>query len=334
MLNCHTERSRSVVSVSHNLEQNMKYIIYIFTFLFFAISVNAQDNIEFKKLENAVLAGGTLLRVEAFPSENIKLRPVDVWLPENYTADKKYAVLYMHDGQNLFDATTTWNKQEWMVDEWATKLMNSGEVKDFIVVGVHNIPQIRWQDLYPEKAMDFMPTKVRDSLITIAKESNFNVNFKGDEYLSFIVDELKPVIDKQFSVLTNKENTFVAGSSMGGLMSMYAVSEYPDVFGGAGCLSTHWPGAMPSPNNPHPVAIFDYMKKNLPEAGTHKLYFDYGNKTLDQYYPKYAPNVDDILKEKGYTDTDSKNLFFEGTNHSEHSWNQRLNQPFVFLLGK
>uniref|UniRef100_UPI003F6C17FF alpha/beta hydrolase-fold protein n=1 Tax=Polaribacter sp. TaxID=1920175 RepID=UPI003F6C17FF len=74
-------------------------------------------------LEKAVLAGGKIIRVDSFPSKLITPRPVDVWLPENYSENKKYAVLYMHDGQNLFDATTTWNKQEWMIDEVATKLM-------------------------------------------------------------------------------------------------------------------------------------------------------------------------------------------------------------------
>jgi hypothetical protein len=71
----------------------------------------------------------------------------------------------------------------------------------------------------------------------------------------------------------------------------------------------------------------------LPKAGNHKLYFDYGNKTLDAHYPQYASRVDEILKSKGYTEQNSKNLFFEGTDHSENSWNQRLDQPLIFLLG-
>ena len=72
--------------------------------------------IEFKTVEDAKLASGKLLRVEDFPSEYIMPRPVDIWLPEDYSEDKKYNVLYMHDGQMLFDSTTTWNKQEWKVD--------------------------------------------------------------------------------------------------------------------------------------------------------------------------------------------------------------------------
>jgi esterase/lipase superfamily enzyme len=293
-----------------------------------------QAKIEAKVLENALLAGGKLIRVDSFPSKNIVPRPVDVWLPENYSSAKKYAVLYMHDGQNLFDANTTWNKQEWMIDENATKLMNEGTVKDFIVVGIHNIPKIRWQDLYPEKAMDFLSKEDKETMYAEAKKTNFSTNLKGDEYLKFLVKELKPYIDKTYSVFTNKENTFVAGSSMGGLMSMYAVAEYPTIFAGAACFSTHWVGGSPKENNPLPVAIFNYLEANLPDSESHKMYFDYGNKTLDAFYPQYAPKVDSIFKNGGYDDTNFKNLYFEGTDHSERSWQKRLEFPLTFLLKK
>ena len=113
------------------------------------IKSNNLSNINATVIDNAVLAGGKLIRIDSFPSKYIQPRPVDVWLPENYLDNKKYAVLYMHDGQMLFDATKTWNKQEWMIDEVATKLMREGVTKDFIVVAIHNISQIRWQDLKP-----------------------------------------------------------------------------------------------------------------------------------------------------------------------------------------
>ena len=313
----------------------MKRLILLFPVLF-GMAFNGQSQsteVNFKQLPDAVLYEGTLHRVDSFPSKYITPRPVDVWLPKGYSKEKSYAVLYMHDGQNLFDSTTTWNKQEWKVDDWASRLMNDKKTEDFIVVGIHNIPKIRWQDLFPEKAMDYMDKTVRDSLVALANKNNFNVDFKGDDYLKFIVEELKPVIDTTFATLPEKANTFVAGSSMGGLMSMYAISEYPDVFAGAACLSTHWVGAMPMENNPYPEAIFSYMEANLPSAESHKLYFDYGNQTLDAYYPKFAPRVDEILKMKGYTETNATNLFFEGTDHSEKSWNKRLDQPLLFLLG-
>ena len=79
------------------------------------------------------LGSGSIRRIDSFPSKNIVPRPVDIWLPDGYSKDKKYAVLYMHDGQMLFDSLTTWNKQEWKVDEWAGQLQKEGKTKDLIV---------------------------------------------------------------------------------------------------------------------------------------------------------------------------------------------------------
>lgn len=294
----------------------------------------SKPTIKAYELTSAALAAGKLIRVDSFPSKNIKPRPVDIWLPANYSNDKKYAVLYMHDGQNLFDSLSTWNKQEWRIDEVATELMQKKITRDFIVVGIHNIPQIRWLDLFPEKAMKNLSDKEIKEAQSISNTKVELKDFKGDDYSHFLVKELKPYVDKTYSVYTNKENTFVMGSSMGGLMSMYAISEYPTVFQGAACVSTHWVGAMPRENNPFPKAIFKYVSENVPDAKSHKIYFDYGNQTLDQYYPQYAAQVDSIYQCKGYTEKNYKNLFFEGTNHSERSWQKRVDMPLTFLLKK
>ena len=311
----------------------MKYRFFLFMFLF-VFQMKAQTSIVSNKIEIAVLEAGQLIRVKSFPSMFVESRPVDVWLPEGYSLEKKYAVLYMHDGQNLFDETTTWNKQEWQIDEVATRLMKEGVTRDFIVVAVHNIPSIRWQDLFPEKAMNFVPKEQKEALYAEAKKNNFNVNLNGDNYLKFIVEELKPYIDYTYSVLTDKQNTFVMGSSMGGLMSMYAVSEYPDIFQAGACVSTHWVGATPSKTNPLPSAIFAYLEENIPGSENHRMYFDYGNKTLDQFYPQYAPKVDAIFTKAGYTKENFKNFFFKGTDHSEKSWQKRVDVPLTFLLKK
>ena len=167
-----------------------------------------------------------------------------------------------------------------------------------------------------------------------AKENTITIDFKGDEYLKFLVYEIKPYIDATYSVYSNKENTFVAGSSMGGLMSMYAISEYPTIFQGAACISTHWVGAMAEENNPFPSAIFRYVAANVPDAKSHKLYFDYGDQTLDRHYPKYASTVDSVYTNRGYSVANFRNLFFPGTDHSEKSWQKRIHIPLNFLLKK
>ena len=92
------------------------------------IENSVSETQEFVKFD-ASLSSGELMRLKAYPSKYIKSRPVDVWLPNTYTEDKKYSVLYMHDGQMLFDGPSTWNKQEWEVDEWASKLMEEEKLK-------------------------------------------------------------------------------------------------------------------------------------------------------------------------------------------------------------
>ena len=287
---------------------------------------------EYHELEDVNLASGKLLRIDAMPSKYITPRPVDIWLPDNYNNNKKYRVLYMHDGQMLFDANSTWNKQEWEVDEWMSKLSKEHNINDVLVVAIHNIAEERWQDLFPQKAFNYLPEDKQNNVDDISGNRGYVLN--GDNYLRFMVKELKPYIDSHFSTKSDRENTVVMGSSMGGLMSMYAYSEYPDVFSGAACLSTHWVGAQQKDENPFPKAIFSYMENDLQESGDNRIYFDYGNLTLDAHYPQYAPRVDEILNMKGYTDENSRNLFFEGTNHSENAWNKRLDKPLLFLLGE
>lgn len=309
-----------------------------FLLLFSACKNEPKQTTEIKRINPVKITenitGGFLERYTNFKTDFIKPRTVDVWLPNNYSTNKKYAVLYMHDGQMLFDSTTTWNKQEWKVDEWASKLQNEALTQNFIVVAIHNIAEIRWQDLFPEKAFSNLNKEEKTLISTQKNEIKQTSNLSGDNYLKFLVKELKPFIDSQYATLPSKEHTFVAGSSMGGLMSMYAICEYPEVFGGAACMSTHWPGAAPIDNNPLPKAIFTYVKNNVPNAKKHKLYFDYGTETLDAHYPQYASTVDSIFLNNGYTASNYKNLKFEGTDHSENSWNKRLNEPLTFLLKK
>lgn len=276
---------------------------------------------------------GTLLRIEDFPSHYIPPRQVDIWLPESYSNAKKYAVLYMHDGQMLFDSTTTWNHQEWKVDEISSRLMKDSITKDFIVVAPYNINELRHSEYFPQKPFESLSKFVRDSLFEQAKKDNFKMEtVTSDNYLSFIVNELKSYIDANYSVMTDRENTFVAGSSMGGLISMYAICEYPEVFGAAACLSTHWPGTNPNDGDLLADTFFEYMKTHVPSPKTHRFYFDYGTETLDEFYPKYAKTVDQIFKDKGYDHSNFRNRKFEGADHSEKAWQKRLDIPLTFLL--
>lgn len=283
------------------------------------------------------ISSGSLIRFPSFKSQFVDLRNVDVWLPEGYSKKQKYAVLYMHDGQMLFDAESTWNKQSWEVDEVAGKLISEGKTQKFIVVGIWNNGMKRHPEYFPQKPYEnFNGTQkkiISDILIKMGK-INSEFNPVSDNYLKFIITELKPFIDKNFNTNPNRSHTFIAGSSMGGLISMYAICEYPKVFGGAACLSTHWTGIYQNNDNPIPDAFVYYLKNNLPNPKNHKLYFDYGDKTLDSLYKPSQERVDRILLEKGYSNINWKTSYFPGKDHSEKSWKERINIPLEFLLKK
>ena len=281
-------------------------------------------------------ASGRIERLHDFASEYISARNVDIWLPPGYSDKQKYAVLYMHDGQMLFDAAITWNKQEWRADEVAAKLMAEGKVRPFIIVGVHNSGKTRHSDYFPQKPFKSLPEATRSALLQAnrnAGQALFGSDIASDAYLKFLVEELKPYIDGNYSVYTDAAHTALMVSSMGGLISMYAISEYPGVFGSAACISTHWPGAVPSDDNPIPDTFFSYMRENLPDPASHRLYFDYGTATLDAFYPPLQAKADAVLREKGYSAGNWQTHAFPGAEHSENAWSARLDIPLQFLFG-
>jgi len=284
------------------------------------------------------VSSGTLERIENLSSKYITARNIDVWLPENYSVSKKYAVLYMHDGQMLYDSETTWNKQAWEVDAIMGKLLQENIIQDVIVVGIWNGGVTRHIDYFPQKPFESLTKNKQDSIYKANRSNGQSVFNNGkinsDNYLKFIVQEVKPMIDKKYSVYTDKAHTFVAGSSMGGLISLYAICEYPKIFGGAACLSTHWPGIFALEHNPIPDAFFEYLKKHLPNPKGHKIYFDYGTATLDAMYQTLQTKADAIMKAKGYGTSNWMTRKFEGDDHSEKSWSKRFAIPMEFLLGK
>lgn len=281
------------------------------------------------------VSSGKVQRFDSFKSEFIDARNIDVWVPDDYSIDDKYAVLYMNDGQMLFDSTKTWNKQSWEVDEVASKLMAESLTKKFIVVGIWNNEKKRHAEYLPQKVYDSLSQQQKDIMAeTLQKTGRIVDSFSplADNYLKFIVGELKPFIDKNFSVKKDRKNTFIAGSSMGALISLYAICEYPDVFGGAACISTHWTVIYTTENNPIPDAIASYLKTHLPKPRTHKIYFDYGDQTLDALYKPLQEKVDIIMEQRGYTSKNWITKYFPGADHSEKSWHARLESPLLFLF--
>ena len=280
--------------------------------------------------ENTIptVSQGTLERFPQFESQFIPARDVAVWLPEGYQTGDSCDVLYMHDGNMLFDATTTWNRQEWRVDEVMDSLIQAGRIRPCIVVGIYNTDD-RLTEYYPDKTKQYVPEA--------AQEKAKTDKLAGDAYLRFIVEELKPFIDERYKPLTSREHTFMMGSSMGGLISLYALCEYPQVFGGVACLSTHLSmGHLPDgfDGEEWATGFRDYVSQHLPEADGSLLYMDHGTEDFDADYGEYQELLDRVIKGKGWDDEHYKSLVFEGDGHNETCWSKRLDQPLLFLLGK
>jgi predicted alpha/beta superfamily hydrolase len=271
---------------------------------------------------------GSLVHYDSFSSEFVEQRPFDVWLPEGYDPESsdRYAVVYMHDGQFLFDHPTSpyfgtvWI---WDVDKAMTRLIREHKIRPAIVVSIWNLPDTK-------RRTEYMPQKpVTEEAGLALKAEGSDVTreaISSDNYLRFLVEELKPFIDENYATYTDPANTFVIGSSMGGMISAYAIAEYPDVFGGSACMSTHFSMAG--------GVVLDWYQSHWPDAGTNRVYFDFGTETLDADYEPYQLLMDDVMRAKGFQENvDWMTRKYEGHDHSPKYWRERLHIPLEFLLG-
>ena len=282
------------------------------------------------------VAAGTIVDLGVVQSKFTDPRRVVVWLPSGYDPKgAKQAVLYMHDGQNLFDTKTAGYGMEWQIDETLDRLIREKKVRPTIVVGIWSTPK-RLQEYVPSKAFNGLPAEYRDKVRAL-----YGGEPLSDGYLQFLVKELKPAIDARFNVKTDRANTAIMGSSMGALISLYAIDEYPDVFGAAGMVSTHWPLVINPDDKPVSDAQYEavsstferYLSPALPDPRSHRLYFDHGSETLDSVYARYQDRVDAVVERRGYRQwSNTLSLSFPGQKHNEISWASRVAVPLQFLL--
>lgn len=251
-------------------------------------------------------------------------RRVDIWLPPQYESEteRNFPVLYMHDGQNLF-RRHKFILRTWGVAEHITELSQREVVPPIIVVGIWNTSN-RMGDYLPQKPLASVEAQTK--LLKFSKKYHYNIGEQvSDTYLKLIVDKIKPMVDKRFRSLSSYQHTGIMGSSMGGLISLYALLEYPQVFGMAGCLSTHWPICG--------EYLLPYLEKVLPPPGDHRIYFDHGSEGLDKMYAPYQQKVDRLMQKKGYVEeTDWLSRVYPGDDHNEKAWSNRLDVPLKFLF--
>lgn len=240
-------------------------------------------------------------------------RDIIVYLPPGYEQEKKkrYAVLYLHDGQNLFDGATSYIPgMEWRVDETAQALIASGEIKPLIIVGVYNAGK--------DRVDEYTPTK----------DAKVGQGGKADLYGRMLVEELKPFIDAQYRTLRGPKETGLGGSSLGGLVSLYLGMKYPQVFGKLAVVS--------------PSVWWDKRKivgdvQALGRRPRLRIWMDIGTKEGDtpENATKDTRALRDALVFKGWKEnSDLKYFEAEGAEHNEKAWSERVAAMLKFLFGK
>lgn len=257
---------------------------------------------------------------------------VTLWLPPGYDADKarRYPVVYMQDAQNLFFPKRSNFNKVWAADKAALGLIEERKVAPFIIVGIDHPGKLRYQR--------YFPAKVPEKNLAAAMAS-FAGAPQGDGYVKFMADELKPLIDRDYRTRPQPRFTAVAGSSMGGLISLYTLAERPDVFGKAAAISTH--SLLVGPENiAQAPALGDtvkgswrtYLYNQLRAPKGRKLWMDHGTATLDQYYGPYQQVIDAEVRRLGWNDRNFQSRVYEGAEHEENAWARRLPEIFGWLL--
>lgn len=309
---------------------NIHFIICAFVYICTvnAYTLIAEDTM-FSGNSAPQVSWGKCIRIDRFPSSFVQPRTIDILLPNGYNPQHTYHVIYMHDGQMLFDSTYTWNHQEWRIDEVFEQYQDS--LYETIIVGMWNNNEFRHAEYFPQKAL----TYIHDSTTSLFLSEKFKGKALADNYLHFIVDELKPFIENVFSVSKKPEHTMMMGSNMGGLISLYALCEYPHIFGAAAGLSTNWIGTTSSDNEDIPRGLLAYVSHNLPKADLkRKFYTDHGTIGLDSLYQPWQIHIDSLFLSKGYDHTQYMSAIFEDADHNEEALSQRLYIPLLFLLKK
>ncbi len=227
-------------------------------------------------------------------SAGLRPRDVLVWLPAGYgeRPGQHYPVLYMHDGRQVFDPTTSTHGVDWGVDETATALIGQGRMRPVIVVAVDN---------------------------TGARAEEYGDTPLGRSYRDFVVNHLKPFVDRTYRTLPGREHTAVMGASMGGLVSFLLIWEHPDVFSAAGCLSP---------------AFFPPLIERIREEGSPalpiRIYLDNGGRGLEQRLQPGCDAMLPILNAK--QNVELMWLHDPEAEHSESAWGHRVWIPLSWFF--
>jgi predicted alpha/beta superfamily hydrolase len=238
-------------------------------------------------------------------------RTLRVWLPEGYELqpDRRYPVLYMHDGQNCFDRSTSAVGQEWKIDETLTNLIREGTVEPLIVVGIDNGGSER----------------IRDYTYS-ASPPNTTRGGNGDRYARFVIGEVIPFIEKNYRARVDRTDRFIGGSSLGGLVSIEIARRHPDVFGGVIAMS---PTLLWSES-----ALLNELELDASSLTSTRLWIDMGTREADTEdgVAKLLGSVRrlDVILTKQKIEHEL--MIAEGARHNEEAWAARFPHAIGYMM--
>ena len=257
------------------------------------------------------------LRLHEFHSRIFhNTRFLRVWLPPGYddpqNAGRRYPILYLNDGQNLFESATSFTGVEWQVDETADRLIQEGTVPPMIMVGIDNASQDRIREYMPHRSLH--PVIVRA---------------QGNRFPDFLIKDVMPFVARNYRVATGPENTGLGGSSLGALISLYTAAVRPNVFGR---LLLESPSLWASNRQ---MIRQSRQIKGWPEriflgTGTAEA----GRPDRDQSMVDDVRELAAIFRRAGVDDRRLKLFIDEGASHHESAWARRFPEALLFLFGK
>ena len=296
------------------------------------MSVNIFSDVSFGELESFVI------------ESDYDTRKIQIYYPNNKKIDSDTLFIFMNDGEELFNAAESWHNMEWGIDEKIEEMnLNESEL-NFVIIAIHSAKKgnrffvdetKRYAEYFPKESIPYF-----DSGFKKRRYQEW-VNKNNLYYLEFLTEDVIPFVEDKFDILLNNRNLGIIGASMGGLAALNALIEHPDLFGFAGCISTHWVGIKPFEYVLLPLvgkingdddtanAIISYIEDNITNIDDQKIYFDHGTIGLDSLYSTPQGRVNKILDSKS---KDYKYLVFEDYDHYAPEFGSRFDSVLEYLV--
>lgn len=279
------------------IPSNFSFIVWSDTTISLKINLWS-DQIE-RKIEGQIT--GFVEYHRNFSGSGIKARDIVVWLPPEYSSesDRRYPVLYMHDGQNIVDPSTSSFQVDWQIDEAADSLIKQKLIEPLIIVGIYNTPQ---------------------------RNNEYSENDTGYAYMNFIVDSLKPFIDRNYRTKPDRQNTANGGGSLGGLISFILAWQYSEIFSKAFCFSPAFK-----------IDRYNFVDNVLSYSGKKKeinLFICNGDDELDTRLQTGVDEMLNALTKNGYKErTDFYYVKAKSSQHGERDWSKNIPRALIYLFG-